>query len=84
MKWLSEQVVEKWKTVGRRLGVRETRLTAIDIENVEFSEKMYKMLLYWKQETGLTATYTVLHEALCHLFVSREDLADQLCRQQHE
>ena len=84
MKWLSEQVEEKWKTFGRRLQVQEAKLTEIDWENMELSEKMYKLLQYWKQETGLTATYTVLHEALCHSLVSRADLADKLCRQQHE
>ena len=36
------------------------------------------MLLHWKGRNGSAATYTVLHDALCHPLVNRTDLAEQL------
>ena len=75
--WLSQEL-EEWKTVGRRLKIKEAKLTAFDIEKREFSEKIYKMLLHWKRRNGSTATYTILHDALCHPWVNRTDLAEQL------
>ena len=77
LEWLSQKL-EKWKTVGRRLEIEEARLTAFDNENRECSEKIYKMLVHWKERNGSTATYTILHDALCHPLVKRTDLAEQL------
>ena len=72
------QKLDKWKKVGRRLEIEEARLTAFDNENKEWSEKIYKMLLHWKERDGSAATYTVLHDALCHPLVSRRDLGGKL------
>ena len=77
LEWLSQKL-ENWKTVGRRLEIDEARLTAFDDENRGCSEKIYKMLLHWKEGNGSTATYTILHDALCHSLVNRTDLAEQL------
>ena len=77
LEWLSQKL-KKWKTLGRRLKIEEVRLTMIDDENTEFFKKIYKMLLHWKEKNGSTATYTILHDALCHPLVNRTDLADQL------
>ena len=49
-----------------------------DHKNVEYSEKIYKMLLHWKERNGTAATYTVLHDALCHPLANRNDLTEQL------
>ena len=51
---------------------------------MEFSEKIYKMLLHWKKRDGSAATYKILHDALCHPLVNRTDLAEQLCCQPQE
>ena len=83
LEWLSQQL-EKWKAVGRRLEIKEAKLTAFDDENKEYSEKIYKMLLHWKKRDGPSATYTVLHNALCDTLVNRTDLAEQLCCQPYE
>ena len=72
------QELEKWKAVGRRLEIEEAELTALDLENREWSEKVYKMLRHWKERNGSTATYRVLHDALCHPLVNRRDLAEKL------
>ena len=77
LEWLSQKL-ENWKTLGRRLQIEEVKLMMIDDENTEFIEKIYKMLLHWKERNGSTATYTILHDALCHPLVKRTDLAEQL------
>ena len=77
LEWLSQKV-ENWKTLGRRLKIEKVKLMMIDDENTEFIEKIYKMLLHWKERNGSTATYTILHDALCHPLVNRTDLAEQL------
>ena len=76
LEWLSQKL-ERWKIVGRRLKIEEARLTAFDNENKEWSEKIYKMLLHWKERDGSAATYTVLHDTLCHPLVNRRDLAEE-------
>ena len=63
LEWLSHRL-EKWKTFGRLLKIEEARLMVFDHKNVEYSEKIYKMLLHWKEMNGTAATYTVLHDAL--------------------
>ena len=77
LEWLSQKV-ENWKTLGRRLKIEKVKLMMIDDENTEFIEKIYKMLLHWKERNGSSATYTILHDALCHPLVNRTDLAEQL------
>ena len=77
LEWLSQEL-EEWETVGRRLKIKEARLTAFDNENRKCSEKIYKMLLHWKRRNGSTATYRVLQNALCHPLVNRTDLAEKL------
>ena len=77
LEWLSQEL-EEWKTVGRRLKIKEAKLMAFDIEKRKCSEKIYKMLLHWKRRNGSTATYTILRNALCHPLVNRTDLAEQL------
>ena len=77
LEWLSQKL-KKWKTLGRRLQIDDGRLAAFDDENRRRSEKIYKMLLHWTEWHGSTATYTILHDALCHPLVNRTDLAEQL------
>ena len=76
--------LEQWKRVGRRLKIEERWLTAFDNENKDSSEKTYQMLLYWRRRDRPAATYTVLHDALCHPLVNRTDLAEQICCQPQE
>ena len=83
LEWLSREL-EEWKPLGRRLKIKEATLTEFDHDCGKKREKIYKMLQHWKQANGAAATYMVLHDALCHQFVNRTDLAEQLCFQQHE
>ena len=48
LEWLLHRL-EKWKTFGRLLKIEEARLTAFDDKNVEYSEKIYKMLQHWRE-----------------------------------
>lgn len=83
LEWLSRQL-EEWKSLGRRLKIKDAKLAAFDCEFKKYSEKIYQMLLHWKRKKGFRATYKVLHRALCHRFVNRTDLAQKLCCQQHK
>ena len=83
LEWLSHQL-ENWEELGRRLEIEEATLTAFDDDYRKKRQKIYKMLRHWKKKDGSDATYTVLDDALCYQFVNRTDLAEKLCRQQHE
>lgn len=72
-------IAQGWKSLGRRLGIDEARLTGFDEENKEYSEKPYKMLLHWMNREGSSATYKLLYDTLCHELVNRKDLAEKLC-----
>ncbi|XP_078363751.1 uncharacterized protein LOC144647958 [Oculina patagonica] len=61
---LSLQIGASWRTLGRRLRIEEAILYALERENVELSEQVYWMLLHWKQNNGLAATYKVLYDSL--------------------
>ena len=76
---LSMQIGECWKPLGRRLDIEEGLLTGFYKDNDEFREKIYKMLLHWKQRDGQAATYQVLYAALCHELVSQRLLGEEIC-----
>ena len=76
---LSQRIAEAWKPLGRRLKIEEARLTAFHKENEGYSEKAYKMLLYWKDRDGTDATYLVLYTALRDKLVQKKRLAEELC-----
>ena len=70
--------LENWEELGRRLKIEEKTLATIDDDYREKRKKICKMLRYWKERDGSTATYKVLHDALCHQFVNHRDLAERL------
>lgn len=77
---LSQRLTQDWRPLGRRLNIREAKLTAFDVENEQCREKVYKMLLHWKERDGLdAATYQVLFDALCHKLVKLKVLAEEFC-----
>ena len=82
---MAQKIPDHWKKLGRRLlEDDEETLNAMHKENEECCEKAYKMLLKWKQAKGSGATYRVLHDALCHDLVNRQDLAEQFCLEGHD
>lgn len=76
---LAQKLALDWKRVGRRLKIDEAKITKFHEGIQELDEKAYQMLLHWKQRDGLTATYQVLSDALCHKLVNRRDLAEEFC-----
>ena len=79
LEYLSRELAEKWKTLGRRLGFNDAAIDNYDQANKELAEKGYKMLMGWKQKGGCEATYKVLYDALCHKLVKCKRLAEQFC-----
>ena len=70
--------LENWEELGRRLKIEEKTLATINDDYREKRKKIRRMLRHWKERDGSTATYKVLHDALCHQFVNRRDLAERL------
>lgn len=66
-----------WKKVARKLKIDDPKITAIDKENEEFSEKKYKMLQEWKQKNGRAASWEKLYQALVDAHL--RELAEKHC-----
>lgn len=76
---LGLEIAEKWKQLGRRLGVRDARLSEMDHAHGQLSEKGYAMLEFWRQSKGSSATYQALYDALKDELVQRRDMAEKFC-----
>ena len=79
LKDLGEKIAEKWKKLGRRLGIEDSELQLISQSSDQLSKKGYQMLKLWKQKKGSAATYQAVCDALQHRRVNRQDLAEQFC-----
>ena len=66
-----------WKKVARKLKIHDPKITAIHKENEEFYEKIYQMLLKWKQANGSAATWKKLNQAL--IDAGLRELAEKHC-----
>lgn len=76
---LSLSIGNSWESLARRLGFSKGDITGFQKNNEEYQKKALEMLFGWKENNGSNATYKVLHFALCHRFVKRRDLAEELC-----
>ena len=79
LEYLSRELGEKWKKLGRRLKFSQAAIVNLDVANKRLAEQAFEMLLAWKQKEGRKATYTVLYNALCHELVKCKRLAEQFC-----
>lgn len=67
---IAEEVPPKeWKRVGRKLGVRETELDAIEMNHVNVEEQTIQMLLRWKT-TAENATFQALSDCLAGIRIT--------------
>ena len=66
-----------WKKVARKLKIHGPKITAIHKENEEFYEKIYQMLLKWKEANGSAATWKKLYKAL--IDADLKELAEKHC-----
>ncbi|XP_078346285.1 uncharacterized protein LOC144631672 isoform X4 [Oculina patagonica] len=74
--------IPDWKKLGRRLGIKDSKLTSIERDYTGTTEQAYQMLKHWKESKASEATYNVLFEALSDKErVSRTDLAEKYCCQ---
>ena len=71
--------IENWRALARRLDIVDASIVAHDKEKENVNEKVYSMLMKWKDREGSGATYRVLYDTLCHSLVNRRDLAYKLC-----
>ena len=78
---ISKNIGVGLRSLGRQLDIKEPVLEALDENHKEFTEKPYQMLLYWKKGEDKKATYAVFYMALCHPFIARTDLANNICCQ---
>ena len=79
LEYLSRELEEKWKKLGRRLKFSQAAIVNLDVANKRLAEQAFEMLLAWKQKEGRKATYTVLYNALSHKLVECRHLAEQFC-----
>ena len=71
--------IKNWRPLARRLGFLEKEMAKFDKGTENVSETVYTMLIAWKQREGSRATFRVLHDALCHPLVNRQDLVYKFC-----
>ena len=77
---LALKIPVKWKVIGRLLGLEESRISQIEIDNKEVYEQCYAMLNAWKRnQPDLTATCEQLKKALSHEVVMKKDLVPSFC-----
>lgn len=76
---LSTELGDKWEKLGRRLGFKQSTLTAFHRQNESLSDKALQMLFSWKKREGSNATYQVLYDALSHDLVGCTSLAEDYC-----
>ena len=76
---LSYRLGERWRTLARRLTIKESSIDYFQRDNAEITERAYRMLEHWKERNGSEATYQVLHDALSNELVGGKDLAEEFC-----
>ena len=67
-----------WRTVAPHLGLSQTDILEIDIDQRTESEKRLKTLLKWKEKYGYMATFKNLVQVL--LKIGHADCAESVCR----
>ncbi|XP_022810005.1 uncharacterized protein LOC111347017 [Stylophora pistillata] len=79
---LASNLGDAWKTLRRRLGIKDPKLEEIRQSNEPLSEQGYQMLRQWKGGKGSDATYQILGQALQHELVNLRELAEEFCYEQ--
>lgn len=77
---LADKIPVKWKVIGRMLGLKDSRIDQIEIDNVSVYEQCYAMLKAWKEnQPDSKATCEQLKKALSHEIVMKKDLVQIFC-----
>lgn len=76
--FLSKNLTQHWREVGRTLGIQEDKLRAIREDSSSIQDAIYNMFNHWKQKNGSNISFAALMDALVK--EDRKDLADTLKR----
>lgn len=77
---LAGTIPDKWKKIGRLLGLEDSRISQIEIDNAgDVYEQCYAMLKAWKESQDSYATCEQLKKALSHEIVMKNDLVPVYC-----
>jgi len=76
---LSEKLGISWELLARRLSFNKDEITGFHKDNEEYAEQALSMLKTWKEKSGSEAFYFKMYFALCHEYVTRRDLAVEIC-----
>ena len=76
---LSRQLGNAWEALALRLGFNRAEIQGLEHNIRTHPEIQLRMLEEWKQRLGRDATYQALNDALCHVYVNRESLAETFC-----
>ena len=77
---LADKIPVKWKIIGRLLGLEDSHIDRIEMDNNSVYEQCYAMLKAWREnQPDSTATCEQLKKALSHEVVTRKDLVQMFC-----
>lgn len=78
---MASEIPVKWKVIGRLLGLKDSQISQIEIDNKgDVYEQCYAMLNAWRMnQADSTATCEQLREALSHKIVMKKDLVPMYC-----
>lgn len=77
---LASKIPVKWKVIGRLLGLEDSHISQIEMDNKDsVYEQSYAMLNAWKRNQPETATCEQLKKALSHEIVMKKDLVPRFC-----
>jgi len=76
---LAGKIPVKWKVIARLLGLDDSCISQIEIDNKDVYEQCYAMLNTWKRSCQTDKTCEQLEKALSHEIVMRKDLVPGFC-----
>lgn len=81
---LAFHIIGSWKLqLGRALGIEDTVITQIQVDEQDNYERAYTLLNKWRQQMGAGASYEALAQALECEIVRRPDLSEKFCYAMH-
>ena len=81
---LAQETILIWIKLGLALGLNNSQLDEINVDQSKGLDKSYAMLRKWKESLGSEANYKRLAEGLDHKAIKRRDLIEVYCRDKGE
>lgn len=77
---LASKIPVKWKVIGRLLGLGDSHISQIEMDNKDnVYEQSYAMLRAWQSNEEKNTTCEQLEKALSHEIVMKKDLVPRFC-----